>query len=146
MSIPPVKAKFVIASWSYPDEYGQGISSIYVYENSTGAWLQASKEDYDESGVLEWDADIAIKLSVWAWFNSTLTGASDSDEGKLYQRHNVSVISMGSTVFSQQNFTYYDATTGLYPDLWWYIYEVVLDFLPEWGQTYVATITYEIFY
>ena len=34
-------AKFVLAEWDYPDEYGQGIYGFRFYENSTGSWVAA---------------------------------------------------------------------------------------------------------
>jgi len=37
-AIPPAKAQFVIASWDFPDEYGQGIYGFFPLENSSGDW------------------------------------------------------------------------------------------------------------
>ena len=143
--IPPAKAQFIIASWDYPDEYGQGILEIEIQENSTGSWVSYDSLDYWESGVYNWTIGMVIKLIVSTTFNSTLTGAGSLVEGKLYQRHNVTVMNdLDATVFSQQNFTYVDAAieNGIYD----YVYEVILNFIPLSGAVYTATVIYEVFY
>ena len=147
----PNNPRFVIASWDYPDEYGQGIEKLSVFSNETGSWLPAnwagdSARDYDESSVFEWNASIFIRLNCWTWFNSTLTGAIDWEDGKNYQRHAVNVTSLGTTVFSQQNFTYASAFPAINPPMWYYEYEVILNFLPLVGQIYTVTVTYDVFY
>jgi len=149
VSVPPANAnpKFIIASWDYPDEYGQGIETFDVYENSTGSWVNVGgPSDWDESGIFDWNASVAIKLKCWTWFNSTLTGVGSTNEGKLYQQHNVIVTQNNRTiVFSQQNFTYSNVYTDAAP-MWLYVYEIVLNFLPVAGQIYTITIDYEVYY
>ena len=146
----PIKqtASFALAAWDFPDEYGQGIESFEVFENSSGSWEQVGGGyGYDETTILEWNVGVAIKLRCYTYFNSTLTGADNIAEGKKYQRHNVSVINIDSTiVFSQQNFTYIDGDSGIDPPLWFYSYEVVLEFLPVEGEYYTVTVGYEIFW
>jgi len=138
---------FVISSWDYPDQYGQGIEGFTVYENSTGSWVEVGSGDYSNSSILfEWNASVAIKLRCYSSLNNTLTGANDTDEGKNYQRHNVTVtLNNGTVVFSQQNFTYVSVATWPYP-VWLYSYDVVLNFLPTYAQTYIVNVTYEVFY
>ncbi len=140
------QSQFVLAEWDYPDEYGQGIYDFDVYENSTGSWVNVGGlTEYDESGIFEWNASVGIKLKCWTYFNSTLTGAEDTNDGKNYQQHSVTVTSAGQTIFSQQNFTYSNA----YPEedpMWVYAYDVVLNFLPVSGAIYTVTVTYEVFY
>lgn len=146
VSVPPATAQFALAEWDYPDEYGQGVRSIAVYENSTGSWLVAwSFVYYDTSTTIRWNASVGIKLRVWSYFNSTLTGVSSGTEGRDYIQHDVVVTnSSGLTVFSQQNFTFYTVDdAGL---IYEYFYDVVLDFLPQNGQVYTATVTHEIFW
>jgi len=140
-------AKFVLASWSFPDEYGQGIYDFDVYENSTGSWVNVGgPTEYDESGIFDWEIGVAIQLRTWSYFNSTLTGAADTNEGKLLQRHNVTVTKIGgATVFSQQNFTYSNVYTDEDP-MWVYTYLVILDFLPVAGEIYTVTVIYEIWW
>jgi len=145
-------AKFVLASWAFPDEYGQGVDKISVYSNDTGSWLPANwagdaSRDYDESSEFDWNASIFIRLNVWTWFNSTLMGATDWEDGKNYHRHRVDVTTInGTVVFSQQNFTFANAFPAIDPPLWYYEYTVILNFLPLEFMIYTAIITYEVFY
>jgi hypothetical protein len=140
--------KFIISSWDFPDEYGQGIEGFEIFENSTGSWVQIGGEyTSDESLIFEWNVSVAIKLNCWTWFNSTLTGAATGAEGKNYQQHSVDVTQTnGTSVFSQQNFTYFYVDTGIDPPLWFYGYEIVLNFLPNYGETYTATVIYEVYW
>ena len=148
VSVPPVKTQFVLAEWDYPDEYGQGIRGIQIYENSSGSWVQFYYCHYDDSyDTYDWNESVGIKLIVHTMLNSTLVGAADSDEAKLYQRHSVTVLNKsGAVIFSQQNFTYVDVNNETYHPLWLYRYEVIFDFLPELMQVYTATVIYEIFW
>ena len=140
-------AKFVLSSWDFPDEYGQGIEKIMIYENSTGSWLLFETSWYHNgTEIYEWNASVAIKLRVSTLFNETLTGAVDTTDGKRFQRHNVTVTSAGSPVFSQQNFTWAYDDNGIYPDLWLYAYDVVLNFQPVGGEIYTVVVTYEIYW
>lgn len=142
-------AYFVLSGWSYPDEYGQGIDSVGVYENSTGSWLPVETIDYDEDHIIQEDlvAGGAIKLVVWTWQNSTLTQASDWEDGKNYHRHNVTMsFGNGTVIFSQQNFTYAYCFPAINPPLWCYGYEVILNHLLLEFHIYYIEITYEVFY
>lgn len=147
-SIPPARAQFVLSSWDFPDAYGQGIEGFEIFENSTGAWVQVGGYyGYEDSQVLEWNASVAIKLICYTWFNSTITGAGSGALGKNYQRHNVTVTNLSDVVvFSQQNFTYVSVDTATDPPMWLYGYSVVLNFLPESGQYYTVTVTYEVYW
>ena len=140
----PAKAQFIIASWDYPDEYGQGIQQIRVNENSTGSWVLVDTRDYTESHVYDWEVGGSIQLYVWMYLNSTLTGASDLTNGRNYQRCNVTVTSFEETIFSQQNFTFQDEND--YAEMYLYEYDVILNFIPEYGQIYTVTVIYEVFY
>lgn len=161
--VPPTRAQFVIAEWNYPDEYGQGISGLKCWENSTGSWVGAPYythyyPDYHEelgafyylnyyqvSYFYNWSAGVAIKIRVDTLFNATLTGAEDLADGQNFQQHNVTVTHLGSVIFSQQNFTYVDSSDVTDP-MYYYEYSVILNFLPEYGEIYTVTITYEVFY
>ena len=95
---------------------------------------------------LNWSAGVAMKIRVYSLFNQTLVGVGSTTEGQNYLRHSVNVASASnSSIFSQQNFTYYDVTE-VGDENYYYEYEVVLNFLPIVGQIYTATITYEVFY
>ena len=141
------QAKFRLASWSYGDGYGQGIDGFFIYENSTGSWnIVDGYVSNTDPGVFNWTAGVAVKLDCWTGFNSTLTGAATTAEGKNYQRHNVTVKNFeGTTVFSKQNFTYYSVDIE-YTPMWLYEYYVVLNFLPLAGEYYTVTVTYDVFY
>lgn len=146
---------FVLSSWDYPDDYGQGVYGYKLYENSTGSWVQIDSElhTYEETTVWEWEVGVAIELKLYCWFNSTLTGATTYAEGAALIRHNVTVTTSTETIFTQANFTYAGAAAGGEAGadegndpMWLYYYTVVLNFLPEASTYYVATVTYEVFY
>ena len=145
-TIPPAKAQFVLAEWDYPDEYGQGIVNFEVWGNATGSWVLSTPYAHSDSGEIEWYPNASIKLICNTWFNSTLTGASDVADGKNYLRHNVTVTSLGTTIFSQQNFTYIFGEDAIDPPMWYYGYYVILNFVPVSGVIYIVTVTYEVFY
>jgi len=145
---PADTTQFVLSSWDYPDEYGQGIDRIYFSENSTGDWVSVGSPAYPDgrNNIIDWNASVFIRLKVWCWLNSTLVGIDNTNEGKLYIRHSVTVAqNNGTVVFSQQNFTYSNA----YPDadpMFYYSYNVVLNFVPIGGEVYTATISYDIYW
>ena len=148
VSIPQAKAnpQFALASWEEYDEYGQGIYQFNIYENSKGSWVQVGgNERYYETSTFDWNASLFIKLISWTHFNNTLVGAINEADGQNYQLHNVTVTNARTTVFSQENFTYVTVQDIGFP-LWTYAYEVVLNFIPEQGQIYTVTVTYEVFY
>lgn len=154
-SIPPAKAQFVLASWDYPDEYGQGIDGMKFWENSTGSWVAAPY--YTDLGVFyyvnpsitgytyNWSAGAAMKVRVDTLLNSTLTGATDLADGQNYHQHNVTVTTPSGIVFSQQNFTY-EASSDATAPMYYYEYYAILNFLPVSGLVYTVTIIYEVFY
>lgn len=146
--IPTATAKFAFASWSFPDSNGEGIERFSIYENSTGGWEYVTTQVYDDDPLVqEWNASVGMFIFISTWLNSTLVGAATKAEGKNYQRHNVTVTNRaGDTVFSQGNFTYYNAYDNIDPPLWFYQYTVVLDFLPLAGEYYTVTMTYETFW
>lgn len=144
----PTTARFILAEWDFPDEYGQGIYDFDVYENSTGSWVNVGGDtEYDEAGYFNWSVNASIKLKCWSYFNSTLTGAANTNEGRNYLRHNVTVILGGTStvIFSQNNFTYSNAYTDEDP-MWVYSYDVVLNFVPAGGANYRVVVSYEVFY
>ena len=139
-------AQFVLADWDYPDEYGQGMFKILVFENSTESWVQVGNWlYYYNSTTFDWDVGVGIKIRVLTTLNSTLTGASNVEDGRNYQRHNVTVTTPEGIVFSQNNFTS-SGEPDEEGDLYYYDYAVVLNFLPVSGVIYIVTVTYEVFY
>lgn len=147
-TIQPTTAKFTLSSWSFPDEYGQGIEGFEIYGNSTGAWVQV--DGYytaEDTTIFDWEVGVSIKLICYTWFDSELTGADNENAGKLLQKHNVTVRDLyNNIIFSQQNFTFVMSDDSINPPLWFYGYEVVLNFLPDYGQYYTVSVIYEIFW
>ena len=150
VSIPQAKAnpQFVLSSWAYPDEHGQGIYQITVYENSTGSWLQLGSVDPTveptESTTFNWTVSLGIRLRLDTIYNNSLVGADNITDGENYHRYNVTVTSGVETIFNQTGFTYFNSWAD--GSLYLYSYTVILNFLPEQGQIYKATVTYEVFY
>lgn len=151
-TLPPSQsAQFFLASWEFPDEHGQGILGIWIYENSTGSWVSVEFYSYDrtDTALWEWNSSVAIKLEAFTYVNKTFLGWADGDEGKLYQRHNVTVTnSTDDIIFSQNNFTFYsyDYNSPADPNIWTYRYTCILNFLPVFGGVYTAVVTYEIWW
>jgi hypothetical protein len=162
--IRPIDAHFIISSWDFPDEYGQGVNGFKFYENSTGSWVAAPyythyypdyHEElgefyylhYNDDYTLNWSAGVAMKLEVITVLNSTLVGIVDDPvEGQNYIRHSVSVTNIGEEIFSQQNFTYSAVEWLAGHPMYYYYYDVVLEFLPALGAAYTITVTYEVFW
>lgn len=149
----PAYAQFVLSAWDHPDEYGQGIEGFEIYENSTGDWELIGPPSYfvsTDDTYFDWNVSVFIKLRVVTWLSSTLLGLTgeeaDDDDGIPYFRHNITVTTLGQTVFSAQNFTYVDGDDSTDPPMWMYTYDIILDFVPLEGYTYTVTITYEVYY
>jgi len=151
VSVPPVKAKFVLAveSWEYPDEYGQGLQSIALqWTNGTLydhiGWFYPYTEFKDlESSY--WFYNTSLVLRTTMWLNATYVGFASLAEGLNYIRHSITVSLLGETVFSQQNFTYtFGDDNG--EDLYFYQHNVTLSCFNTYGGVYTVTITPEIFY
>lgn len=151
--LPSHSTRFVLAAWEHPDEYGQGIDGFSIYENSTGSWeivifswgfiFDHSDSEHE---VIEWNASLFARFRVWYILNATLTGAIDENDGLNYFRHNTTVLDRNdNVVFNQENFTnhYHQATYG---EIIWYRSDIVLNFLPLYGEYYTITIEYEVFW
>ena len=149
-------ATFILSSWSYPDEYGQGIEYFTLQRNDTGSWLAWSGNntytgfyayyDYDEESSIEWGLfNSSIRVRVHSYLNSTLVGASSTAEGRAYQRHNVTVYdSQNTIVFSKQNITY--SAASVVGDLYYYLYVVDLNFAFVSGGSYRIEVKLEVYY
>jgi hypothetical protein len=144
---PAKAATFEIASWDYPDEYGNGIWVVRIFENSSGAWMHYDFSYYDDSGVYEWNSTQGIMLHIYCMANNTLVGAAGYADGVDSIRLNVTVTDLGGeTVFADEatTLTGFDSTT--YNPIWLYVYEIVLDFAPVDGNYYAVSITYELWW
>ena len=148
-SIPPAQAnpRFITASWDPYDEYGQGISSWYIYSNHTGAWVVIEATgflDADPSPV-PWNVSQAMKIRIWVSLNKTLVGVSSLADGENYFRVKITITdSLDAEVFTQQNMTNYQSFSD--SDLFWYQPEIIPDFLPLSGEEYTITFLYEVYY
>jgi len=148
-TIPPAKAQFIIADYTYPSNNGNGIAYIHAYlDGAFNASMYKNPDSYPGEEVtnpLEVESGVNITLAVFCWLNGTHTNISSLVEGKTVIRHSVTVtITNGSTIFSQQNFTYIVGGDGDAP-MYFYRYDVILDFLPVAGEIYRVIVTYEIY-
>jgi len=138
--------QFYVATWSYPDEYGQGIDTWYAQSNRTGSWVTFEAYNHDQNyDAIEWNVSQVIRMMVWCTLNYTLLGISSLSEGLNYIKHNVTVTDRhNAIVFSKQNFTFdYNAS---YDGLYWYRHYVILDFSPLEGELYTVVLNCEIYY
>ena len=159
------RAYFTIAAWDYPDEYDQGLFGMKFWENSTGDWVAAPwythyyPDYHEEEAAFYWcspsmsdyytynvTSGASLKLRVDTTLNATLTGATDLEDGKNYFRTNVIVTCVGIIVFSQQNLTSLVAEDDAGDPIYYYEYDVIIDFLLVAGQVYTVTVIYEVFY
>jgi len=146
---PADTTQFVLSSWDYPDEYGQGIESIYAYENSSGSYVEYPGSPYSSSDNIQLEKNITgyVWLQLICWFNRSHVGIPNIfPQGINRIRHTVNVTqSNGTVVFSQTNFTK-TASSQAFDPLWWLRYDVVLAFQPTAGEVYTATISYDIYW
>lgn len=137
-------AQFIVASWDYPDEYGQGISTILMYIDGD---LEGFCNYNNASNEFIISEGGNITLRVTTYINQTTVGVSTVEDGKLYIRHSVVVTTpSNSSLFSKQNFTYYDGALVPPTNRITYTYIIWLDVLWVAGTVYTATINFEVFY
>jgi len=159
--IPPAKAQFVLSSWDFPDEYGQGIYSIKPEENSSGYWSSIESTPgfiyaTSENDSFTIDAGLSIRLDVRVFVNYTFLGLEDPDlydfSGAETQpalnliRINITVTVLNNITFSIQNMTYQYIGGALGDGIWWYGFKDILNFQTAYGTIYMVTVTYEVFY
>ena len=156
-TIPQAKAQFIIAELgsNFPDEYGQGIKNVYLYENSTGAWvaifpsevLTFPENNSDTTITLNYTENTAIELIIGCSINHTYHGLSTFQEALDMMRVNITVYSVGQTIFSQNNLTW---GGGLFfndtASTWRTHFEVVINVLITTSSIYTVFVTYEVFY
>jgi len=155
LNVHPTNAQFIIASWDYPDEYGQGIRNVAIEQYIDGAWVGITVPSppqgyyYGPSAFnisTGGESNGSLWIAVQCFLNATLCDISDIDDGPALIRHTITVsTSTNSSVFYQENFTLTYQTDFAAP-LYFYQYEVFTDFVPQDGTTYTAIITYEVLY
>ena len=148
--VQPAKAQFVIAYDYDTSKDGNYMAYIIAYvdsvPNGTVYYNPTSYPDNTAIQPLDIQAGVNLTLAVFCWVNGTVTGISSLSEGLAIMRHNTTVIcSNGTSVFSQQNFTYIIGTDGGAP-MYFFRHDVILDFIPVSGEIYTVTVTYEVFY
>lgn len=169
---PTRGTKFIISSISnHPDEYGQGLYGFAFKENSTGSWVHIGSAssrfegptfvyyngtwvlngNYHESpnpSIIDLPANVSIQLLVYTLVNMTLIDAVDENEAQNFMRHNVTVTNLdtGGVVFSQQNFTYSAYSSGSPPEIWMFVYTVVLNFITTINISYSVTVYHDLYW
>ena len=139
---------FVISSWDYPDEYGQGIYEIVLKQNISGSFqfVEGSPVYPTDTRPYVIEPDGNLFLQVYVYFNRSHAGIDNVlAQGLNVIRLNVTVYNEDILVFSQQNFTK-DASSQAGDPIWWLRYYVYLNFSPIAFSIYTTTITYEVFY
>ena len=149
-TIPPAKAQFILADYVYPPPNGNGIAYISIFID--GDYVDTMYNNPDSyptatpTNPLDIDAGVTMTLQLECWINGTFMDISSLAEGLLIMRHSIVITRInGTTVFSQQNFTYVSGTDAFAP-MYNYKYTVILDFVPEHGEYYTATVTYELWW
>ena len=144
-------AKFVLSGWTYPDDYGQGISSIYLHENSTGSWVAVLDPAFilpSDSSTIEIPnvtENTALRLQPSVRINHTLHDLNTIEEAYNIIRLDITVSCLGEVIFSKQNLTLEGAYGDATATTWWISYEVIIDVLIVAGEIYTATLGYEIY-
>lgn len=153
---PLESANFVIAdSWSYPDEYGQGIRNMGIEQYTNATWVPVNipsppRGYYYDPNMFEITNGEGSNGSLWiavqCYLNSTLCDITDINDGPALIRHTITITNTSKAiVFYQENFTL-TYQTDFDDPLYFYQYDVYTDFVPVSGEIYTATIIYEVFY
>lgn len=146
---PTANPQFIIAGWDYPYEYpnyGEGISTLTIYDNETGTWDANVTLQNENSSIIFWDVGMPMKIRAYCYLNSSPLSLSDIADGHDYFRLSVTVTNIDTltVVFSASNFTYSGYSYDTYDPIWLYLYDVVLDFTPQYSQSYRIAISYEV--
>ena len=141
---------FVISSWAYPDEYGQGITVVYVHENSSGVWLPFTSPAFiyptdSEIVVVNATENKALRVGPTFTLNHSLHSLANITAGINIIRSNVSVYQLGVLIFSLDNATMVAGGVQT-PTTYWYYAYIILNFLIVTNEIYTVSITYEVFY
>jgi len=140
---------FSLASWGYPDQYGQGILNMTIQYYYNGSAVEADYYPTNSTISLIVDAEEDITIIVYSWLNNTLVGADDYNDAKNYFRHNASLfLNNGTEIFSQENFTIMLGGSDAYDPMFLYRHYVTLPSTAfvNTGTIYTCIITYEVFY
>ena len=157
MPRPTQAAQFVLAGWSFPDEYGQGIYLVTPYQNSSGSFVTIPNPDtgigncYPENTTfyeLNFTDSTALRFDVRVRVNYTNLGLShpdDFDIGMNFARVGIEMSTAGTSVFSLQNMPYDDLGWLYETGIWWYSYVDVVEAILVAGQIYSIVFTLEVY-
>lgn len=150
-SIPPTKANFIIASWDYPDEYGQGVYEIRIYQYING-WYGLSETTWGWGPNAENDAfeifanATAVYILLKCEMNNTRVNASSLADGENYIQHSGELIQLGHGIIDTVgNFTLYSSSDASDP-MFEYWYNCTFEFSPIGGVNYKAVLNIEIYW
>ena len=143
-------AKIMLTSWVSDDGYGQGISEIYLHENSTGSWEPFTSPAYikptNSSTVnVNITDNTALRVGPTFTLNHSLHSLSNITDGLNIIRSNVSVYNSTGLMFSENNITMQSGGNQTATTYWYYAY-CAFDFLIVAGELYTVTITYEVYH
>ena len=147
--IPPAKAQFVFASWNDDDGNGQGISAVYVHENSTGVWLPVLEPAFvlpEEDTIIAMNEseNTAIRLYPTYTLSHVVHDLPSPEDGMNIMRSSIIVKVLGAVVFSQDNLTL--VYGGIQTDTtYWYWASIIIPILIRSGVIYAVELTYEIY-
>jgi hypothetical protein len=162
VNIPQTRGgQFFLAGWDYPDEYGQGLSTVYIQTNETGSWVtypdtgrgHAWFSSNDEAYVpLNYSANMALRLSIYARINHTLhdfgPDPSENASARAIMRVGLTLSNRTGIIFALENMTwsgevYYIGE--LSPDRWEIGYLDIVEVILQPATIYFLRFTYEIF-
>jgi hypothetical protein len=150
--IPEPHAKFSISTWTYPDQYGQGIFAVSFWGNSSGSWENiVGFNNVTTPNSFVWNASVGMTILVVNTYNWTLNDINSTAAAEAYTRNDILIVDQfGTTTFSQQNLTLYTCFfegAEYYGGTRYFVeYNVTLPFLPLDGYTYAVTIGLDIWY
>ena len=153
-------AQFILSSWDFPDEYGQGIVIVTPSQNSSGSFVTiinpstGTGDVYPNNPTLyyhNFTDNTALRFKVRVRLNYTqldlgLSHPADIDLGRNNLRVNLEMFIASESVFSLQNMTF-DNTDGLTETgIWYYEYLDIVNVILIAGQIYTVVITLQIFF
>lgn len=138
------KSYLVFAGDSNPDEYGNQIEYVRVWQNKTGSWETAViiyDFNYTQDMTVEIDANYPTYLSISVYINRTLC-ENNINLADDYTRVYVNV----STVFTNQLATWQESNGDLPPFTIYRVLYTTTTWTPATDTTYDVTVKYEAYY
>ena len=151
---PAQATRFVLAahSWSYPDEYGQGIEYVYFVNSLDETPYNWSYQYWNntESATLDFKHNCSVSIRVHTWMNATFTGYTFAEGRDYFTRVGIKMYSAGALVFEQTNLTQAGGSSTHDP-MMEYDYTILLNGDPLYlgpvlsgGMIFTVVFTYEI--